>query len=184
MFQAELVLDDKLDRAISIRDFRACGRGSADTTRRKVCELLSQELSVLVENHRPRVALIALPLEILERVEPAAPGEVSSTEPRRRKRTPLPVDFHDLLKAQAMRFRTPIQIINPDTYDPTVKRRQKGRNDRLRQLQDETTRAWNLHAALYYKGGGYPWRLPREDGDLATCFLGFSFFRTLDDESV
>lgn len=34
-------------------------------------------------------------------------------------------------------------------------------------------------AALYYKSGGYPWRLPRREDDLATCFLGVSFFQTL-----
>jgi hypothetical protein len=39
-------------------------------------------------------------------------------------------------------------------------------------------------AALYYKSGGYPWRLPRREDDLATCFLGVSFFQTLDGESL
>ena len=29
-----------------------------------------------------------------------------------------------------------------------------------RPLQDEATRAWNFHTALYYKAGGTPWRLP------------------------
>lgn len=103
---------------------------------------------------------------------------------RRRGQRPQPIDFHDLLKARAMRFRTPIQIIKPETYDPTVKRRQKGRADRARQLQDETTRAWNLHVGLYYKSCGYPWRLPRADSDVTTCFLGVSFFRTLDGASL
>jgi hypothetical protein len=182
MFQSELVFDDRLDRVVGIRELRDCVRGSADSTRRAVCGLLVEELSVLVESHRPRVVLVALPLEIVERVEPAAPeGE---PDLRRRGRSPAPVDFHDLLKARAMPLRTPIQIVNPQTYDATAKPRQKGRRNRVRQLQDETTRAWNLHTALYYKSGGYPWRLPRADGDLATCFLGISFFRTLDGDSL
>jgi hypothetical protein len=184
MFQAELLFDDDLDRSIGIRDLHGCVRRSADATRRKVCDLLIQELAVLLENRRPRIVLVALPLEILERVEPAAPSNAPSKPASRQKRPPLPVDFHDLLKAKAMPLRTPIQLINPTTYDPTVKRRQKGRKDRARQLQDEATRAWNLHAALYYKGGGYPWRLPRGDRDVATCFLGVSFFRTLDGDGV
>lgn len=184
MFQAELVFDDSLDRPVSIRDFRGCVRGSADATRRKVCDLLIQELRVLLENHRPRVVLIALPLEILERVEPAAPDSSPRRRRRRGKGQPLPVDFHDLLKAQAMALRTPIQMVNPQTYDSTVKRKQKNRTDRVRQLQDETTRAWNIHAALYYKGGGYPWRLPRGDSDVATCFLGVSFFRSLESDGI
>lgn len=183
MFQAELVMAERLNRPMNIRDLRACVRGSADTTRRNICNLFINELAVLVENQRPAIVLIALPLEILERVEPAAPSE----EPRDGedgRRRPMPVDFHDLLKARAMRYRVPLQMVNPSTYDATIKRAQKGRPTQARQLQDEATRAWNLHVALYYKGGGYPWRLPREDADVATCFLGVSFFRTLDGESL
>ena len=182
VFQAELVFDDSLERPIAIRELRARVRPAADATRRAVCELILDELAVLLERQRPDVVLIALPLEILERVEPAAEEETPSGPRRERRRRPI--DFHDLLKARAMVLRTPLQLVNPETYDPTVKRRQKGRADRLRQLQDPTTRAWNLHTALYYKSGGYPWRLPRREDDLATCFLGVSFFQTLDGEHL
>lgn len=181
-FQAELVFDDRFDRVLNIREVRAVMRDSANTTRRNVCDVVVNELSVLMETHRPNVVLIALPLEILERVEPAAPG--SAKDMPTRGKPVHPVDFHDLLKARAMRFRTPIQLVNPATYDATVKRAQKGRSTQTRQLQDETTRAWNLHIGLYYKGGGYPWRLPRSEDDYATCFLGVSFFRTVDGESL
>jgi len=184
VFQAELVFDDALDRAIGIRELRARVRPAADATRRAVCELILDELAVLLERQRPDVVLIALPLEILERVEPAADEEAPPSPRRGRDRPRRPIDFHDLLKARAMPLRTPLQLVNPETYDPKVKRRQKGRADRLRQLQDPTTRAWNLHAALYYKSGGYPWRLPRHEDDLATCFLGVSFFETLDGASL
>ncbi len=183
VFQAELVFDDSLDRPIGIRELRARVRPAADATRRSVCELILDELAVLLERQRPDIVLIALPLEILARVEPAADADTPPSRARRDRRR-HPIDFHDLLKARAMPLRTPLQLVNPETYDPTVKRRQKGRADRLRQLQDPTTRAWNLHAALYYKSGGYPWRLPRREDDLPTCFLGVSFFQTLDGESL
>lgn len=183
MFQAELVFDERLNRPIGIRDFRACVRGSADTTRRNITDLLINELSVLAENERPDVVVVALPQEIVERVERAAPDEAPAKNKPGRTR-PQPLNFHDLLKARGMRYRVPIQMVNPMTYDSTVKRPQKGRKHQARQLQDETTRAWNLHVALYYKSGGYPWRLPRADSDIAVCFLGVSFFRTLDGESL
>jgi hypothetical protein len=181
-FQAELVFDSAHDRVLNIRELRAVMRESPNTTRRNVCDVIMNELSVLVETDRPHVVLVALPLEVLERVEPGTTGEDHGG--RRRGRPAPPVDFHDLLKARAMRLRVPIQLVNAATYDPSVKRRQKGRTDRARQLQDETTRAWNLHVGLYYKGGGHPWRLPRSEDDFATCFLGVSFFRTLDGESL
>ncbi|HEY8791320.1 MAG TPA: hypothetical protein VIL96_00365 [Gaiellaceae bacterium] len=181
-FQAELVFDSAFDRVLNIRELRAVIRDSANTSRRNVCDVIVNELSVLLERHRPDVVMIALPLEVLERVEPGAAGDEPHEE-RRGRPTP-PVDFHDLLKARAMRFRVPIQLVNPETYDPAAKRRQKRRADRARQLQDPTTRAWNLHIGLYYKSGACPWRLPRQEDDLATCFLGISFFRTLDGESL
>jgi hypothetical protein len=182
MFQAELVFDSGHDRVLKIRELRAVMRGAANTIRRNICDVLMNELSVLAETRRPDVVLIALPLEVLERVEPAAADDENAAPPRGRPAPP--VDFHDLLKARAMRLRVPIQLVNPETYDATVKRRQKRRSDRARQLQDETTRAWNLHVGLYYKSGGYPWRLPRSDDDFATCFLGVSFFRTTDGDSL
>ncbi|MCX5419252.1 helix-turn-helix domain-containing protein [Streptomyces sp. NBC_00078] len=48
----------------------------------------------------------------------------------------------------------------------------------VRPLQDEATRAWNLHTALYYKAGGTPWRMQRHSSDLATCYVGVSFYRS------
>ena len=53
-----------------------------------------------------------------------------------------------------------------------------------RPLQDEATRAWNLHTALYYKAGGTPWRMPRHSTDLPTCYVGVSFYRTPDGEEL
>src|SRR5579862_3935269 len=94
-FQAELVFDPALDRVLKIRELRAVIRENANTSRRNVCDVLVNELSVLIENHRPDVVLIALPLEVLERVEPGAAGEEAPKE-RRGRPTP-PVDFHDLL---------------------------------------------------------------------------------------
>jgi hypothetical protein len=51
-------------------------------------------------------------------------------------------------------------------------------------VQDEATRAWNLHTALYLKGGGAPWRLIRSFSDATSCFLGVSFFRSVDNTQV
>jgi hypothetical protein len=46
-----------------------------------------------------------------------------------------------------------------------------------RSRQDEATRAWNLHVALYYKAGGVPWRLQRNSTDFATCYVGIAFYK-------
>jgi len=88
--------------------------------------------------------------------------------------------FHDLFKAQALRFRVPCQLIRPDTYGGGKTRRSL----RKRRLQDEATRAWNFFSALYYKGGAIPWRLVRDQSALTSCYVGVSFFKTIDKQRV
>src|SRR5439155_18450593 len=92
------------------------------------------------------------------------------------------LDFHDLLKARAMRL-PPVQLMLPSTADPRRARKTK-RTKIVRSIQDDATRAWNLHTALYYKAMGRPWRIPRDSTDFATCYVGISFFHTLDRSSV
>ena len=53
-----------------------------------------------------------------------------------------------------------------------------------RRIQDDATRAWNLHTALYYKARGRPWRIPRDLKELTTCFVGVSFYYDLDRATV
>jgi len=38
--------------------------------------------------------------------------------------------------------------------------------------------------ALYYKAGGSPWRLVRDPRELTTCYIGISFFRSLDGQDI
>jgi hypothetical protein len=94
-----------------------------------------------------------------------------------------PYDFHDLLKAVAMPLRVPLQVVLPSLYDPS-KAKKFRRSGRARTLQDEATRAWNIYCAIYYKAGGTPWRLKRQSSALDTCFVGISFYRSLDRSSL
>ena len=70
-------------------------------------------------------------------------------------------DFRRALKARAMKFEIPIQIGTSNLFED------------LDTNQDPATRAWNMSVALYYKGGGIPWRF-KADGP-ETCFVGISF---------
>src|SRR4029453_8365919 len=75
------------------------------------------------------------------------------------------------------------QLLRRDTWDPSPRARH-ARAARKLPVQDEGTRAWNLHRPLYYKAGGgagaCPRRLPSAPADLAGCFGGVSFYRALD----
>jgi hypothetical protein len=132
----------------------------------RVAELFTKEIEFLAENSNPNVIMCALPMELLE---------LLSEE----RKSPGRKDLHHLLKARTMEFRIPIQLILPSTYDESKARKQK-RTQTPRPLQDEATRAWNIFSALYYKAGGTPWRLARDPAQLSTCFVGISFFESLD----
>jgi hypothetical protein len=141
-----------------------------------------EEIRYLAQNTPAQVILCAVPLSLLEAM---GPEEVSDElEEGAEDAVALQLDFHDMLKAGAMQqYHKPIQIILPWTYDST-KHRQQAKHRLGRELQDEATRAWNIHTALYYKAAGVPWRLPRPSTELTVCYVGVSFYRSLDKSAL
>ncbi|MBU0591680.1 MAG: hypothetical protein ABIJ10_01890 [Candidatus Micrarchaeota archaeon] len=81
------------------------------------------------------------------------------------------VDFRRQLKARAMHFNVPLQIIRESTLEINP-----DHDSERRGLTDMSDRAWNLSTAIYYKSGGKPWKLAsaRE----GVCYIGISFRRT------
>jgi hypothetical protein len=70
-------------------------------------------------------------------------------------------DFRRALKAKAMQIGMPIQIATSNLLLDN------------KASQDPATRAWNSTVALFFKGGGIPWRVRTEGPE--TCFVGISF---------
>lgn len=79
-------------------------------------------------------------------------------------------DLRRALKGRAMPFGIPIQILRYKTLLGD-----KG-------IEDEATRTWNFALGLYYKAGGFPWRLA--DFDPNTCYVGISFYKDLKNPSA
>jgi hypothetical protein len=75
------------------------------------------------------------------------------------------------LKAEAMRFGLPTQLVWPKTLRLSAQAAEPGE----RRVQDVATRAWNFTTALYHKAGGSPWRL--SEIEPGACFVGVSFYR-------
>lgn len=177
-FRSTLTLEPTLERSLSPRTIEEiAGRSQGNTLVREVVALFLAELAHLHESAHVDVVVCAVPDEIAALLDPArrVPDEGQSNEL---------LDFHDLLKAKAMDLGIPVQLILPSTYAPQFGRRQRKRPERLRQLQDDATRAWNFHAALYYKAGGLPWRLVRLPSQLTTCFIGVGFYRSLEGSAL
>lgn len=73
-------------------------------------------------------------------------------------------DFHDYLKGLCLKTKSMTQMVWPRTYGSADKR-----------IQDPANRAWNLFGAIFYKGGGAPWKLRKPPGATNTCYVGITF---------
>ncbi len=178
-FRSELVLDSQLQRTIPQREFVSLKASrSPNEVVAQAVELFLSEVEYLSENPNVDVLLCAPPIELLAAMVIEKPENTQDDDGEEIESSTL--DFHDMLKAKAMGLSKPMQIVLPMTYDNTKRQQQKLRPDRVRQLQDEATRAWNIHTALYYKAGGTPWRLIRDSSDLTVCHAGISFYKSLD----
>lgn len=191
-FQSTLNLSPRLQRVIPQRQFdELAQRTEQNQIVKAAVELFVAEFRYLTETTKPDVLICAVPQALLDvTVEPRPPLNnmieddtegAGANEAGDQERARL--DFHHLLKARCMIFNQPIQLIIPSTYDET-KRRQRARTAQVKQPQDEATRAWNFHTALYYKAHGVPWRMVRDAKDLATCYVGVAFYATLDRASL
>lgn len=182
-FEATLQFDSRIERQVSTRNLpKAVNRKDYNTFLKELADSYLAEADTASEKGAS-VVVCALPMEVLNLIDPDDPEPEDAEQESEQS---VEKDFHDLLKARAMNIQRikPIQLVLPTTYSETVKRRQRKKKDKVRKLQDPATRAWNFHTALYYKAGGAPWRLIRDDADLDCCFVGVSFYKTLDGSEV
>jgi hypothetical protein len=184
-FHSKLVWSPHEFRTVSIPD--ELKKGSFNEVVEKVVDLYVEEIDQVIEKSGANIVLCAPPIEHLKIVThvpgSTEPGPTLSEqeEPPEKKPTTR-YEFHDLLKAKTLRLRIPLQHILPATYDESKSAALK--KIKHRDQQDEATRAWNIFTAIYYKSRGIPWRMTRDDADVKTCYLGVSFFRTLDKQRV
>jgi len=155
-----------------------------------VAKLFLEELRYLAASKSPQVIICAPPLllhkYIVARwsVEDGQEATEQQAKPINAENAELEADFHDFLKASALAAGVPVQVVWPYTYDETKDLPQSRNRSDKRRAQDEATRAWNLHLALYYKAGGAPWRMCRSATDLTTAYMGVSFYKALNNESL
>ncbi|MFJ3656488.1 hypothetical protein ACIPPR_24680 [Streptomyces nigra] len=178
-----LVFSDRNTRAISSRALRAIETAGQPAALTKAVSIYAEEIRSLADENRVDVLLVARPEQLIDTVGRSANGlkEAGDLPAQDGPDEPTPArfaNFHDLLKARLLNLRQPIQIIRRSTWDEAT-RPPEGHS-----RQDEASRAWNLHVALYYKAGGVPWRLLRNSADLTTCYVGVAFYRSDDGSSL
>ncbi len=149
----EILTQHELDDVHSIKRYRECFQ--------RAVALVADKLRLLSQRDDPPDAVIlALPDELLAKVE--------SVDYREKGRGLVHRDFRRVLKAEAMSYRLPTQIIRQRTSEA---------RPGARDLDHPSRVAWNLLTCLYYKTGGVPWR-PTGLAHSA-CFVGISFYRPL-----
>ncbi len=195
-FQCELVLGDtwqetikpaELTAALAIPDFYARVK--------RVVSIYIQAIETLAQREpRPQVILCCFPQEVIDAcaVRRTKTGEEKRIKVSLRERKALrsgntqqlllpfeeeeDYEHQNLrrgLKAEAMQFGIPTQIVWPHTLQLVGTARSGGGGT----VQDIATRAWNFITALYHKAGGSPWRLADMEG--GTCYVGISFYKEL-----
>jgi hypothetical protein len=178
-FRSMLVFEERTQRPISAKVIGRLRGLSPSAAVQAAVDAYLEEIEWLAHNERCDVIVCTRP-EALD-ARPTDLEDLDEDEQVADAPPPLLPDFHDQLKAAALQFGQPLQIMRPRTWGdkskppPGVTRRA---------VQDEATRAWNLHTALYYKAGGSPWRLVRSYADTTTCYLGISFYRSADRQNV
>ncbi|MDO1585635.1 hypothetical protein [Rhizobium oryzicola] len=117
------------------------------------------ELLTAIEegSSRPDVAVVALPVALIERVWNAKVDSDDTVEKEDSGGSEAP-NFRGMLKAKAMHLRFPIQIVWEDVLDERAVIPRKVKESSARKIQDEAGRSWNIMTSLYYKGSGrIPW---------------------------
>jgi len=189
-FNAEWICDNRSIRNLSIVQIAQLQTlNTPGEITREAVKLYTSEFDYLANETRPDMIFCIVPELLGEHLDRAA----GMTKPVSRYLEDDEIincyrhDFHHCLKSEAMSYRIPIQLVLPSTFDMGIRgksTKKKHRSKKPRQLQDTATRAWNLFTAMYYKAGCVPWRLARRSNDYATCYIGVSFYRSLDEKTV
>lgn len=155
----------------------------------KAVEMATDEIIQLLQtieegSNKPDVAIIALPISLIERVWNAKVDSKSTIEKDDSGGSDAP-NFRGMLKAKAMHLNFPIQIVWEDVLDESVTIPRKIKEASSRKIQDQAGRSWNLLTTLYYKGTGrIPWRRMPEEGEYSACYIGISFYREVGGQQL
>jgi len=192
-FKAEIIYDDTYIRKINNSEFEEALEDEGDLEIRigNMVALYLNEIKFLTKNKTPDVIICVITEKFMDDIteatledlnededEDEAPDnekleseEEETDKEEEREDSFLERNFRRLLKARAMQHNVPIQIVRDRIVKPKSS------------MQDEASIAWNLFTAIYYKAGGTPWALQRNQ-DFDTCYAGISFYRSRDMRTI
>jgi hypothetical protein len=179
-FKTTLEINSGMTGLLSSRDIAKITHQSSYLAIADAKDLLMSQISALVEKGRADVVIVAIPKDFVTFDDEEDNSDLTAEFEKKEQEYETRIDLRHLLKAEVMKLGRPIQLVLPSTYDENIKQKLKTQKESVKRLQDEATRAWNFHVALYYKSGGIPWRITRYSSELTSCYVGISFYKSLD----
>lgn len=188
-FTSEILYDEGYIRKINNTDFEDTSTSETfEKLIQNIAQLYLNEIEWLSKNKSPDVILCVLPENFAKKFLPDNLKTQTSEdeliqiddkiiETNEDIENELGVEseeeqnFRRYLKAKAMKFGKPIQILRDRIGLPTS------------EMQDPATIAWNLFTALYYKASGTPWGIVKKKSDII-CYAGISFYKSRDGKTT
>tara|TARA_R110002049_G_scaffold300015_1_gene490554 strand:+ start:7407 stop:8849 length:1443 start_codon:yes stop_codon:yes gene_type:complete len=126
--------------------------------------LVSEKIQYLTEkDSEPQVIVLAFPDELLKHCKTVDYKDADAGQVHR--------DFRRAIKAEAMRYRVPTQILLQRTTEATPTSRNVDHKSRC---------AWNFFTGMHYKVGAAPWGPAMQSR--GSLFIGVSFYKPLGTE--
>ncbi|PRY13781.1 hypothetical protein CLV24_105151 [Pontibacter ummariensis] len=168
-FKSEIAYDESYVRKINHSTFEQVKKSSDDINDliTKSVEIYLTEIKFLSKNKNPDVILCVLDEQFTKMIYGTSTVEVENSLLDEDETLEVEFNFRRLLKARAMEYNIPIQIVRDRIVKPSS------------EMQDQATIAWNFFTALYYKASGTPWALKKTTNN-NTCFAGISFYKSRD----
>lgn len=172
-FMSEIIYDEGYIRKINHSEFDKLIKAATDSNQviNDLVELYIDEIKFLTKNKKPDVILCVMSEKIVEIITGKPIEPVEPEEDTEETSSPEENDFRRQLKARAMLYNAPIQIVRDRIVNPGG------------DMQDAATIAWNFFTALYYKASGTPWALIKNETSIV-CFAGISFYRSRDKQTI
>ncbi|MFP4512469.1 MAG: argonaute/piwi family protein [Acidimicrobiales bacterium] len=166
-FKTKLVVDPHLDAILTASEIGSVrAAGHARQQFEALEHLVNDKFRALAEHdHPPDLVILALDDDLY--------GEFRTVDYSQDKKR-IHRDLRRAVKARAMRYRLPTQLLQESTTRLVTK---AGRS-----LDHAAEVAWNLGTGMFFKGGGLPW-LP-SGLSAGTCYIGISFYRPLGERST
>lgn len=183
-FNAEFVYDDGYIRKINNSDFEHIINSEKGYSKliELFVELYLSEIKFLAKNKNPDVILCVITEKFVQTILGSPPVDLADDEkdPEKSHNDENEIEdfvsdqennFRRLLKAKAMSYNVPIQIVRDRIAKPSA------------EMQDPSTIAWNFFTALYYKASGTPWAMKKKDSTIV-CYAGISFYTSRDKQTI